>query len=206
VLIALPTAAFTAVEMWVGPASHTDTPFASADPLGDLAAYATIVADTRDLAESGDLAGAEKRITDFETQWDDAEPTMRPKEPSAWGNVDAAADHALAALRTRQPDPAKVKGALTALSSVLADPLAGSGSAQVVQRVSGIAVTDAGGHALPCESMLEDLRAALSGGSIAAQDQAAATDLQAKATQRCNADDDTRADAFAARALALAGH
>jgi hypothetical protein len=205
-LIALPTAAFTAVEMWIGPASPPASPSASADPLGDLSAYETIVADTRDLVESGDLIAAEERITDFETKWDDAEATMRPREPSAWDNVDAAADHAFAALRTRKPDPAKVKDALAALSSTLADPSGGSGSADVIQRVSGIAVTDANGHALPCEAMLEDLRSALSDGSIAASDKATATDLQAKATERCNADDDIRADAFTAQALALAGH
>ena len=189
-LIALPTAAFTAVETWIGPGARPVSPSASADPLGDLAVYETIVADTRDLVASGDLVAAEVRITDFETRWDGAATTMRPKAPSAWGNVDAAADDAFAALRSRSPDPAKVKDALAALSSTLADPAGGSGAAEVVQRVSGIAVTDANGHALPCKSMLEDLRAALSGGSIAAKDTAAAADLQAKATERCNADDD----------------
>jgi hypothetical protein len=131
---------------------------------------------------------------------------MRLKAPSAWGNVDAAADDAFAALRTGNPDPAKVRHALAALSSTLVKPSGGSGSAGVIQRISGIAVTDANGHAVPCESMLEELRSALSGSSIAATDRRAATDLQAKATERCNADDDTRADAFAAQALALARH
>ena len=53
--------------------------------------------------------------------------------------------------------------------------------------------------------MLRDLRTVLADGSIRAPNKAAATDLQTKATERCNADDDTRADAFAAQALALAG-
>jgi hypothetical protein len=205
-LIALPTAAFTAVEMWIGPGSSPAAPSVSTNPLGDLSAYQTIVAETRDLAASGDLVAAEQRITDFETKWDDAEAAMRPKAPSAWGNVDAAADDAFAALRTGNPDPAKVRHALAALSSTLVNPSGGSGSAGVIQRISGIAVTDANGHAVPCESMLEELRSALSGSSIAATDRRAATDLQAKATERCNADDDTRADAFAAQALALARH
>ncbi len=68
--------------------------------------------------------------------------------------------------------------------------------------VSGIAVTDETGRALPCEVMLKTLREAL-----AAKPPAAAatqvSDLQAKALERCNADDDRNADAFTAQALAL---
>jgi hypothetical protein len=204
-LIALPTAAFTAVEMWIGPASPPASPSASADPLGDLSAYETIVADT-ETSSSPATSSPLRNASPISRR-----SGMMPKPPCARGshppgaNVDAAADDALAALRIRKPDPAKVKDALAALSSTLADPSGGSGSADVIQRVSGIAVTDANGHALPCESMLEDLRSALSDGSIVASNKATATDLQAKATERCNADDDTRADAFAAQALALAG-
>jgi hypothetical protein len=43
-LIALPTAAFTAVEMWIGPGSSPAAPSVSTNPLGDLSAYQTIVA------------------------------------------------------------------------------------------------------------------------------------------------------------------
>ncbi len=198
ILIALPVAAFTAAEIWLLPGGAGQTA-AAASPgsLGELPAYEAIVADTRDLVGSGNLAAAETRITDFETKWDDAEATMRPEGPAAWGNVDAAADAAFAALRARTPDAAEATKALVALSAVLADP-AGAGSSGGVERVAGIAVTDANGHPIPCESMLADLRSALQDG------QAEATDLQAKATERCNADDDGRADAFAAKALALA--
>ncbi len=67
------------------------------------------------------------------------------------------------------------------------------------QLVNGIAVTDDTGHALPCEAMLSDLTTALDGMTATP----AVIDLQAKALERCNADDDTRANAFTAQALAL---
>ncbi|WP_108658253.1 hypothetical protein [Acuticoccus kandeliae] len=203
-LIALPVAVFAAAETWVVPGAPPPSESASANPFGDLSPYETIVHDTQTLVDTGDLVAAEKRITDFETLWDDAEATMRPKSPSAWGNLDAAADDAFSALRAGKPDPAKVTDALAALSTTLASPagrFAYPGEAQIV---AGVAVTDANGHALPCEAMLADLRAALADGAIVPADTAKAADLQAKATERCNADDDKRADAFAAEALALA--
>lgn len=204
VLIAVPVAGFTAVEIWLVPASpHVSTDAPSA-PLGDLSAYETIVADTRKLADAGDFAAAEHRITDFETKWDDAEATMRPLAQSAWGNVDDAADAAFAALRAGTPDPANVTKALAALSATLANPSAAGGPAGSIGHVAGIAVTDANGHALPCETMLSALRKVLADTAIATADRSQATGLQAKALERCNADDDARADAFAAQALALA--
>ena len=69
--------------------------------------------------------------------------------------------------------------------------------------VSGIAVTDEAGHNLPCEVMLKDLATGLATTTIAAAGKTAATDFQTKALERCNADDDARADAFSAQALAV---
>ena len=63
-LIAVPVAGFAAVEMWLMPAAVVQTARAG---LGDLAPFATIVTDTQTLAESGDLAAAQTRITDLET-------------------------------------------------------------------------------------------------------------------------------------------
>lgn len=203
-LIALPVAIFSAVELWLLPAAPAGDPTGAS--LGDLSSYEEIVADTKALAKAGDLVAAEHRITDFETQWDDAEAAMRPAAPAAWGNVDAAADEAFSALRAASPDVAHVQETLSALAGVLADPAGSGGQGDGPVLVSGITVTDANGHALPCEAMLADLRAALADGSIAQADLANATELQGKAMERCNADDDRNADAFAAQALALAGH
>ncbi len=205
VLILLPVMVFGAVEIWVLPGTGAvPGPGSGSAPLGDLADYQAIVTDTRDRVVAGDLVAAETRITDFETRWDDAEPTMRPKAPAAWGTVDAAADDVFTALRARNPDPAKAKEALAALSAALSDP-SGGGQSGGVHSVAGIAVTDANGHPIPCESMLEELRSALAGGTVASADKARLADLQAQATERCNADDDAHADAFAAQARALVG-
>lgn len=200
-LIALPTSVFTVVEIWMLPVQHSEMTSHKADPLGDLSGYESIVSDTRSLVDAGKLTEAELRVTDFETKWDKAESTLRPKAPSAWGNVDTAADHVFAALREKAPDTSKVDNVLAVLSTTLANPVQ-SGSARGVRRVAGVAVTDSNGHAIPCETMLQDVRRALSSGSISERDKAMT--LQSKAIERCNADDDTHSDQFSAQALALA--
>lgn len=203
-LIVVPVIAFSTVEV----ALHTDPQSAQSasharnQSLGDLSDYESIVEDTRKLAAKGDLTAAEKRITDFETQWDDQESTLRPKAPAAWGAVDGAADKAFAALRASNPTVAKAKQALDNLSRTLANPVSNS-SGGGTETVSGIAVTDAGGHPIPCESMLSDLRTAFSQGAFADTSLAKAKTLQSQATERCNADDDVRSDHFSAQALAL---
>ena len=205
-LIALPVAAFTAFQMYTsGPVIAAATAPAVTDPLGDLSAMKKIVSEVETLAATGDFVAAEKRITDYETAWDDAAGTMRALDPNAWGNVDLASDNALDALRASTPVAADVTATLAALATSLDEPANASGQAPAagVTMVSGIAVTDDAGRALPCEVMLADLAAGLATTTIAAADKAAATDFQTKALERCNADDDARADGFSAQALAL---
>ncbi|AQS46804.1 hypothetical protein BMG03_02530 [Thioclava nitratireducens] len=195
-LIALPVASFSMVEM----AMNTGGPGASAAQaasLGDMSPYETIVSDTQMLAKKGEFTAAEKRITDLETLWDKNAAKLRKADPSAWGMIDGAADKAFAALRTKSPDSKTVMQSLNGLQTALADPVPSEVGA--VQKVAGIAVTDKTGHALPCEAMIGKVRDTL-GGKTAPQ---AVSDLQAKALERCNADDDTRADAFSAQALAM---
>lgn len=74
------------------------------------------------------------------------------------------------------------------------------GTLVTVQR---LAVTDDAGHSLPCEGMVQSLRSALPGVAPSASDKAKLSDLQAKALERCNADDDQHANAFFPAALAL---
>ena len=57
----------------------------------------------------------------------------------------------------------------------------------------------------PCEDMLGQLRAALATATPNDADKAAIADLQAKGIERCNADDDKRADDFFAQALKILG-
>ena len=197
-LIAVPVAGFAAVEHWLvpTPASQTGSQTASAG-LGDMATFTTIVTDTQGIAATGDLAAAKTRITDLETAWDEAAPTLRAADANAWGVVDTAIDDALTALRKASPGAVEVTDTLAALQDTLAGPVAAAVTG--AQRLHGVAVTDDTGHPLPCEAMLADVTTALAGNTAVPE----VADLQAKALERCNADDDTRADAFSAQALAL---
>lgn len=204
-LIALPVAAFTVFRIYASPPSVAAASAAVAtDPLGDLSAMKKIISDVETIAATGDVAAAEQRITDFETAWDDAEPSLRPMDTNAWGNVDQAADHALKALRASTPVPADVTTTLATLAASLDNPgyAPGRAPAAGVTMVSGIAVTDDAGRPLPCEVLLKQVSDALASTTIAASGKAIATDFQTKALERCNADDDARADNFSAQALA----
>ncbi len=199
-LIALPVGMFTAAQLYLLPRA-----IAADASLGDLSALKAIVTDTQAIAASGDLIKAGKRLTDFETAWDEAEATLRPMNKVAWGNVDDAADEALHALR-KSPDPANAGKTLAALAAALDNPLGGAAAAGGVTRVAGIAVSDETGRPLACEDMIKSVAAAIGGGRISAANKAAAAELQSKAMERCNADDDAHADEFSAEALALAGN
>ena len=58
---------------------------------------------------------------------------------------------------------------------------------------------------VPCENKLEDLRAAIKATPPSEADAAKITELENKGIERCNADDDARADAFFAEALKIMG-
>lgn len=199
-LIAVPVTGFTFFEMTLNP--PTPTLAAPAAPLGDLTPFETIAADIRTIAATGDFKAAEARATDLETAWDKAQPTLRAMDTAAWGAVDGAADGLFTALRSAAPNAADVDTALTALDAALRDPVPQAASGGPVL-VAGIAVTDETRRALPCEVMLGTLRDQLTATPPAAAVAAQVADFQAKALERCNADDDRNADAFTAQALAL---
>ena len=116
-LIALPVAGFSVVEVYASnhaPAAQTG--------LGDMSAFKTIVGDAQALADKGDLPGASKRMTDWESAWDQAETAIRPLNQSQWGNIDEASDGALHAVRAATPAADKVKAALATLMAELNDP------------------------------------------------------------------------------------
>lgn len=171
--------------------------------LGDMSAFSAIVTDVQSIAATGDLAGAKARIKDLETAWDDGQPTLRPLSVETWGVIDGAADAALSALRASTPDAETVTTTLAALQDALANPLSATIGDVAVTLVSGIAVTGSDGRPLPCEDMLKAVVGGLASATLNATDRATVTDFQTKATERCNADDDARSDAFSAQALAL---
>ncbi|MBY5876253.1 hypothetical protein ACU8MP_35580 (plasmid) [Rhizobium leguminosarum] len=115
-LIAAPVAAFTGFELYAN-----NAPAKTAD-LGDLSSFKTIIGDVQALASKGDLSAAAKRITDYETAWDQAETAIRPLNQNDWTNIDAASDAALRALRQSTPSADKVNKTLAALMAVLNNP------------------------------------------------------------------------------------
>lgn len=58
---------------------------------------------------------------------------------------------------------------------------------------------------VPCEKMLADLRAALDKAKPSDADAAKIKELEDKGMERCNADDDQRADEFFTQALKILG-
>jgi len=58
---------------------------------------------------------------------------------------------------------------------------------------------------VPCEDALKTLRAAEAAAKPGDADKAKVADLEAKGIERCNADDDKRADDFFAQAMKILG-
>jgi hypothetical protein len=67
------------------------------------------------------------------------------------------------------------------------------------------AATPAMAEEVPCEKMLADLRAALDTAKPSDADAAKIKELEDKGIERCNADDDARADKFFAQAMKILG-
>jgi hypothetical protein len=87
--------------------------------LGDLTAFRVITQDTLKLVNTGNQAGATTRVTDLETAWDNGEARLKPKDPTAWHDLDGKIDAVLRALRSTQPNPTDEKKALSTLLAAL---------------------------------------------------------------------------------------
>ena len=69
------------------------------------------------MLDAGKQADATTRITDLESAWDNAEATLKRRNPDAWHAVDDKIDVVLRELRSTSPDPTTEKPALQALLS-----------------------------------------------------------------------------------------
>lgn len=114
----------TAAASEEGPAtSATLAPGQSATanfPTSDVANLRTITADTLTLVTAQDQSGAVARVKDLETAWDDAQPTLKPLDETAWAVLDGQIDAVLTAVRAATPDTAAETDALKALLTTLA--------------------------------------------------------------------------------------
>lgn len=88
-------------------------------PPAEIAKFRTITADTLARLNAGHQGAATTRVTDLETAWDDAQPTLEPKSEQSWHFLDSEIDQVLKALRAPNPDKAaEVKALNTLLTSL----------------------------------------------------------------------------------------
>ncbi|CDO85702.1 hypothetical protein BN973_00033 [Mycobacterium triplex] len=91
----------------------------AAFPPAEVARFRSITQDTLSKLQAGDQGGAQTRITDLETAWDDDESKLKPMDRNAWHTLDKQIDGVLAAVRARTPNPAIETQQLTALLTAL---------------------------------------------------------------------------------------
>lgn len=97
----------------------TKQPTNKQSKLGDLSTLQKSVQDSLASVNAGDFVIAQKRITDFETEWDSSEPSLKPRDSAKWTIIDGLADKYYKALRASNPDTAACKAALTSLLASL---------------------------------------------------------------------------------------
>jgi len=88
-------------------------------PLGDLSNFRTIIQDTLNLVNSGDLSAAKSRVADLEYEWDNAEAHLKPKSPVEWTKIDDRIDSVLRELRAVHQNAATCKSALMTLLAMI---------------------------------------------------------------------------------------
>ena len=99
-LVAAPALAMAQAQ----PGAMTQAPHMS--PLGDLSEYRTIAEDALKLTKAGDFAGAQKRMKEFESTWDNHEDANKKKSYNTWKGIDNQLDFTLDKLSAKKPDAA----------------------------------------------------------------------------------------------------
>ncbi len=92
---------------------------AKPSPLGDLSKFRAITQDTLNLLNTGNQSGATARVDDLEIEWDNAEARLKPKDKTAWTEIDGKIDTVLRQLRATNPNSNNEQSALTALLAAL---------------------------------------------------------------------------------------
>lgn len=90
--------------------------------LGDLTPMRVIIADTLTLVNSGDIKGAIKRITEFETAWDKNASRLKKLDAKAWKKLDGASDVALSTVRYPSATQEEMKKDVGDLLNLLDNP------------------------------------------------------------------------------------
>jgi hypothetical protein len=164
---------------------------------GDLSPLGAFASDTLDLATKGSMADATKRITYYETAWNAEASRFDALNHAKWTVIDDASNAAPSALRS---NPAVTGDVIAALNALIAAP---DNPAMPIEVAAVTTTTDGNGRPLACEDMLAKVRTAAAAAAPAAADKAKFDELQSKGIERCNADDDKRADDFFGQALDL---
>lgn len=112
-LVALPLASVSYI------ASQPVYAAATTSKLGNLSAMTKIVSDTLGLVNKGDIKGAIKRVTEFETAWDKNAARLQKLDKKAWKIIDGASDLALSSVRYPAATPDEMKTDLAGLIAAL---------------------------------------------------------------------------------------
>jgi hypothetical protein len=112
--------AFFAASTLAAPPRAAPLPAMQIAALGNLTPFQAIASETLMIANKGDLTAAQKRGTDLETAWDNAEDKLKPTDPTRWRVVDKAIDSVLKVLRAGQPKQPDIVAALKDLVAIMA--------------------------------------------------------------------------------------
>jgi Peptidase propeptide and YPEB domain len=108
----------------------------------DLSSFRSITQETLAIVTNGNLKRAKSRIRDLETDWDRAEPKLRPRNPEQWSNIDKSIDAALQQLRAANPQAAGTKDALQHLLAELDRPTEDAAGKGQTATSANLSITD----------------------------------------------------------------